>query len=217
MNELHPLGKLIQAAQDREGWSTRDLERAAERKGHSMKHSNFSRLKIEPVIAIKASQIQVLASVLGVTEQAVAMAAIESMGVRLDSTSASLEDSLRNTTDLSNRDQRLILSLAAAMRDTGSGSIGQHDNPRPNNDTAPRLRAVAPTSDTRPGQKTGVPDDLELALDEHGVQQLHGDDATSHARPEQSLAAHHAFETERQKFERLHGERGEENQESPEQ
>ena len=195
MNELHPLGKLIQAAQDREGWSTRDLERAAERKGHSMKHSNFSRLKIEPVIAIKASQIQVLASVLGVSEQAVAMAAIESMGVQLDSTSASLEDSLRNTTDLSNRDQRLILSLAAAMRDTGSGSIGQHDSPRPDNDTPPRLRAVAPEGNPRPGQKTNA------SADEENI-----------AAPRFDLAAHPYFETEHEKFERLHGDRGEENQ-----
>lgn len=192
MNELHPLGKLIQAAQDREGWSTRDLERAAERKGHSMKHSNFSRLKIEPVIAIKASQIQVLASVLGVSEQAVAMAAIESMGVRLDSTSASLEDSLRNTTDLSNRDQRLILSLAAAMRDTGSGNIGQHDSPRPDNDTPPRLRAVAPEGDTRPGQKT-EPD--------HGITELHGDEARNiPIPPREQLAAHPRVKTRREQL-----------------
>lgn len=192
MNELHPLGKLIQAAQDREGWSTRDLERAAERKGHSMKHSNFSRLKIEPVIAIKASQIQVLASVLGVSEQAVAMAAIESMGVQLDSTSASLEDSLRNTTDLSNRDQRLILSLAAAMRDTGSGSIGQHDSPRPDNDTPPRLRAVAPEGDSRPGQKT-EPD--------HGIIELHGDEARAvPVPPREQLAAHPKVKTKREQL-----------------
>ncbi|QEP08768.1 hypothetical protein [Glutamicibacter sp. ZJUTW] len=204
MNELHPLGKLIQAAQDREGWSTRDLERAAERKGHSMKHSNFSRLKIEPVIAIKASQIQVLASVLGVSEQAVAMAAIESMGVQLDSTSASLEDSLRNTTDLSNRDQRLILSLAAAMRDTGSGSIGQDDSPRPDNDTPPRLRAVAPTSNTRPGQKTET---------DYGITELHGDEARNiSVPPREQLAAHPKVKTRREQLDEETSEHHVENQ-----
>lgn len=196
VNELHPLGKLIQTAQDRENWSTRDMERAAERHGYSMKHSNFSRLKIEPVVTIKATQIKVLASVLGVSEQTVAMAAIASMGVDMDSHATTLEDSLRQSTELSTRDRSLILALVSAMQNEDSGSNGQ---PEPETSSAPkppRLRAVAPTSDAGPGQKTGLTE---------------AEDSVT-PPPIEQLAAHFPFETEHEKFERLHGERGEENQ-----
>ncbi|MGO3763513.1 hypothetical protein [Glutamicibacter arilaitensis] len=190
MNELHPLGRLIQAAQDREGWSTRDMERVAERNGYSMKHSNFSRLKIEPVVAIKASQIQVLASVLGVSEQAVAYAAVASMGVQMDAQDASLENSLRYSTDLSVRDQRLVLSLVAAMHDAESGTDGQRSQSQASETSA--LRAMAPEGDPRPGQKTES---------EYGITELHGDEARNiPVPPRERLAAHPKVKTKREQL-----------------
>jgi len=190
VNELHPLGRLIQAAQDREGWSTRDMEKVAERNGYSMKHSNFSRLKIEPVVAIKASQIQVLASVLGVSEQAVAYAAVASMGVQMDSQDASLEDSLRYSTDLSVRDQRLVLSLVSAMQDAESGNNGQRNQHQTNNTSA--LRAVAPASDPSSGQKTGSGNE---------VIELHGGEARDiPVPPREKLAAHPRVKTKREQL-----------------
>ena len=196
VNELHPLGRLIQAAQDREGWSTRDMEKQAERNGYSMKHSNFSRLKIEPVVAIKASQIQVLASVLGVSEQAVAFAAVESMGVNLDTQAATLEDSLRYTTDLSTRDQRLVLSLVTAMRGEKSGTSGQQGKPR--TDTGSTARRLAPAGDSRPGQKTEP---------EYNITELHGHEARSiPVPPREQLAAHPKVKTTREKLDESTGE-----------
>lgn len=196
VNELHPLGKLIQATQDRENWSTRDMERAAERHGYSMKHSNFSRLKIEPVVTIKASQIKVLAAVLGVSEQTVAMAAIASMGIDLDSHAATLEDSLRQATDLSIRDRNLVIALVSAMQNENSESNGQQEPILSSTSTPPRLRAVAPASDAGSGQKTGLTE---------------AEDSVT-PPPIEQLAAHFPFESEHEKFERLHGSRGEENQ-----
>lgn len=202
MNELHPLGRLIQAAQDREGWSTRDMEKQAERNGFSMKHSNFSRLKIEPVVAIKASQIQVLASVLGVSEQAVAFAAVESMGVNLDAQAATLEDSLRYTTDLSTRDQRLILSLVTAMRDEKSGTNGRQGNLR--TDVSSTARRLAPAGDSRSGQKSDLDD---------GVIELHGDEARSiPVPPREQLAAHPKVKTTREQLDEETSEHHVENQ-----
>ncbi|MFJ2318383.1 hypothetical protein ACIOTN_16975 [Glutamicibacter sp. NPDC087661] len=190
VNELHPLGRLIQAAQDREGWSTRDMERVAERNGHSMKHSNFSRLKIEPVVAIKASQIQVLASVLGVSEQAVAYAAVASMGVQMDAQDASLENSLRYSTDLSVRDQRLVLSLVAAMHDAESGINGQRGQSQASETST--LREVAPAGDARPGQKTER---------DYGITELHGEEARSiPVPPLQKLAAHPKVKTKQEQL-----------------
>ncbi|MFK0082754.1 hypothetical protein [Glutamicibacter sp. NPDC090743] len=222
MNELHPLGRLIQAAQDREGWSTRDMERVAERNGYSMKHSNFSRLKIEPVVAIKASQIQVLASVLGVSEQAVAYAAVASMGVQMDAQDASLENSLRYSTDLSVRDQRLVLSLVSAMRDAESGTDGQRSQSQASE--TPALRAVAPEGDPRPGQKMKLPDSPEVAIaklrlkqaieaDEsagYGITERHGDEARSiPVPPRDKLAAHPKVKTKREQLDEETGQSNE--------
>lgn len=202
MNELHPLGKLIQAAQDREGWSTRDLERVAERKGYSMRHSNFSRLKIEPVVAIKATQIRVLASVLGVSEEAVAIAAIASIGAEIDAHASTLEDSLRLSTDLINRDQRLVLALVSAMRNEESGSDGQlHEEQRAaraGNKRARTLRALAPEGDLGAGQKT-EPDG--------SIVEFHGAEAEKYpAPPIEHLAAHPKVKTTRERLDEQTGE-----------
>ena len=218
MNESHPLAQLIQETQDRNGWSTRDLERIADRHGYSMKHSNFSRLKSEPVVAIKASQIRILSKVLGVSEQLIARAAINSMGVDLDATDIGIRDVLRSSNELTSRDRRILLSVIDAMHDDESGTNAEHTQPQTN--TPPRLRAVAPTDHPGQGQKTtpadnsSAGDDIELQLDQLGIKQLHGSEAEEFPVPgEQDLAALKDYETDREKFDRIHGERGEENQE----
>lgn len=214
MNELHPLGEMIQTAQNQNGWSTRDLEREAERHGLSMKHSNFSRLKLEPVIAIKASQIEVLSKVLRRSPQIVAKAAIASMGVDMDSPTHDVPDAIRSSDEFSARDQRILLSVIDAMREDESGTNGQQGKYDPH---PPRpLRSVAPSGDTSQGQKTGAPDDFELMLDQLGVHQLHGEDAKNYPAPADPLAAHQPFETELEKFDREHGERGEDDQDTGE-
>lgn len=190
MNKLHPLGELIQAAQNQNGWSTRDLEREAERHGFSMKHSNFSRLKLEPVIAIKASQIEVLSKVLRRSPQIVAKAAIASMGVDMDSPVRDVSDAIRSSDKFSARDERILLSVIDAMREDESGTNGQQGNQDPH---PPRpLRAVAPTSDTSQGQKTG-PDD--------SIIEFHGAEALEYpAPPIESLAAHPKVKTVREQL-----------------
>lgn len=198
MNELHPLGEMIQAAQNQNGWSTRDLEREAERHGLSMKHSNFSRLKLEPVIAIKASQIEVLSKVLRRSPQIVAKAAIASMGVDMDSPAHDVPDAIRSSDKFSARDQRILLSVIDAMREDESGTNGQQGIQDPN--PLKPLRAVAPTSDTSQGQKT-EPDD--------SIIEFHGAEAEKYpAPPIESLAAHPKVKTVREQLDEQTGERG---------
>lgn len=59
---------------------------------------------------------------------------------------------------------------------------------------------MAPTGDARQGQKIEP---------EGSIIEFHGDEALEYpAPPIESLAAHPKFETEHEKFERQHGERG---------
>lgn len=192
VNEIHPLGELIQEVMDRNAWSLRGLSSRADRLGFKMSHSNFGRLKDEPITSMKGETIKMLAQVLKVPEARVAAAILDSMGVANDGSQDHLDlaDFVRTSSEVSARDQRILLSVIGAMRDDESGSNGQ---PAPaNNDAPPRLRAVAPEGDARPGQKTKPEQSIDISIHD--------------------LAAHPYFETEHEKFERLHGERGEENQ-----
>jgi len=93
-----------------------------------------------------------------------------------------------------------------------------HDNAKidtSDNSTPPRLRSVAPAGDAGPGQKTGPRGyEAEDALDQHGITQISGPDAENiPVPPLEQLAAHPNLKSAREKWEEIHGERGEENQE----
>lgn len=193
---MQTLADLIKSVQDKNGWSDRDLGRRAEKLEIDITTSNFSRLKNRELVSVKGSLIRKLALVLMVPEQKVAQAALASMGLNLEIPEVTVEDAVRNSPDFSIRDQTLIMGLVNAMRDTGSGSDEQQSNSAAPDDTSPRLRAVAPASDPGIGQKTGLTEAEDKVT----------------PPPIEQLAAHFPFETEHEKFERLHGERGEENQ-----
>ncbi|MGP7815384.1 hypothetical protein [Glutamicibacter soli] len=198
MNEIHALGALLQEAMDRNGWSLRALSARADARGFKMSHSNFGRLKDEPVTSMKGETIKMLSQVLQVPESRVAAAALASMNIDLPTVEDQrpLLDLVLSSNELSARDQRILLSVISAMRDDESGTDGQPDPEAPNASKPPRLRAVAPTSDSGAGQKTGLTEAEDKVT----------------PPPIEQLAAHFPFETEHEKFERLHGERGEENQ-----
>lgn len=163
-----------------------------------MSHSNFGRLKDEPVTSMKGETIKMLSQVLQVPESRVAAAALASMNIDLPTVEDQrpLLDLVLSSNELSARDQRILLSVISAMRDDESGTNGQPDPEAASTPKPPRLRAVAPTSDAGPGQKTGLTE---------------AEDSVT-PPPIEQLAAHFPFETEHEKFERLHGERGEESQ-----
>lgn len=198
MNEIHALGALLQEAMDRNGWSLRALSARADARGFKMSHSNFGRLKDEPVTSMKGETIKMLSQVLQVPESRVAAAALASMNIDLPTVEDQrpLLDLVLSSNELSARDQRILLSVISAMRDNESGTDGQPDPEAPKASKPPRLRAVAPASDPSAGQKTGLTEAEDKVT----------------PPPIEQLAAHFPFETEHEKFERLHGERGEENQ-----
>jgi hypothetical protein len=154
VNEMHPLGKLIQASQDRNGWSTRDLQRMAEQRGYNMTHSNFSRLKNEDVVSIKGSIIKLLSEVLGLPETKIARAAMASMGVDLQIDEVAVDEAVRNSDEFSERDRRIITSVLDAMRVTQSETNNEdQDKPETNPPSKPTLRAVGSRREVGQGQK----------------------------------------------------------------
>ncbi|HJX78591.1 hypothetical protein [Glutamicibacter sp.] len=164
-----------------------------------MSHSNFGRLKDEPVSSMKGETIKMLAQVLKVSEAQVADAVLASMGI--DSSAGkeqpALAEFVRTSSEVSDRDQRILLSVIDAMRDKESGTNGQHDNQDPN---PPKpLRAVAPTSDASQGQKTEP---------EGSIIEFHGAEALEYpAPPIESLAAHPKVKTVREQLDEQTDER----------
>jgi hypothetical protein len=139
VNKHHPLGELIQSAQDKNGWSVRDLQRRAEDYGFEMKHSNFSRLKLHEVVTVKGDVIRMLAKVLALPEPMVARAALASMGIDLSATDSTVDEAVRTSTEFSERDRHIIQAVVDAMRsDAGSSTSGTIESKRM--PTNPRTR-----------------------------------------------------------------------------
>lgn len=174
MNDMHSLGRLIASAQERNGWSLRDLAARAEREGYDMSHTSFARLKSTPVTSIKGENITMLALVLKVPVAHVATAALESMGVELDSAlRPSVLDVVQESPDLSTYDQELLSAVLRVMLDRRrTDGHDAHDHPDQHQD---RERGTADRGGARGGdadaeQKTavaGAPADFDLAAHPH--------------------------------------------------
>lgn len=96
---------------------------------------------------------------------------------------------------LSPKSRKAVVEMVRVLVDLEAGHNAERTTTQDNSTRT--LRAVAPTSDTSQGQKT-VPHEA--------------DDETP--PPYELLAAHPYFETEHEKFEREHGKRGEESQDT---
>lgn len=120
MNAPHPLSRLIQSVEDGQGWTDREVSRRIEVAGHKMSHSYIGKLKNHPIQSVTASMVQTLAIGLRVPETVVAKAAMESMGVHIDtSSSAGLDVAIANEPSLTDYDKRLLRSVVKEMRTDG--------------------------------------------------------------------------------------------------
>lgn len=208
MNDMHSLGRLIADAQDRNGWSLRDLQTRAERKGYEMSHTNFGRLKSNPVTSIKGENITMLAAVLQVPVTTVAAAALESMGVVLSAPlQPSVVDVVQTSPDLTEYDQALLTAMLDVMLGRPKADDHDHDqHPTPareraqhddGEDAAPAGRRGAGRRDAGPRQKTS-------AVGQAPARSLNPADY--------DLAAHPPMELTRDRQDREWGDVGEENQ-----
>lgn len=116
MNDMHPLGRLIQGAQDTLGWSNRRLEREAAGKP-GLGKSNIGKIKTQPVVSLKADTIKSLSEVLRVPVYQLVGAALESMDLpALGEKDPSLEDAVRTDYELTEHDRRILLAVLREMR-----------------------------------------------------------------------------------------------------
>lgn len=190
MNKLHPLGKLIQDAMDRNDWSLRELERRSSAAGHRMSHTNLGRIKDEPVTSIKGDVIKLLSQILNLPERAVAAAALESMGVehtRAAHTNT-LQQAVRTSQEISEYDQELLEALITVMK---KRATHVHEN-EPESDDLRARRAGRSRQVIGSGQKN--------------------DSATIARPPLESLAAHPYFELQAERTDREFETLGEESQ-----
>jgi hypothetical protein len=133
VNERHPLGRLIESIQHQNGWSDRDLQDRADRLGLDMSKSNFSRIKNNPVKAVRGSFIRELSSVLGVPQRVVSDAALASMGVEVSSDPGKAEEAIQRDVSIPGHDRRLMLALLKAMRQESQDDrhVTQEQEPGP--------------------------------------------------------------------------------------
>lgn len=182
---MHELGRYLQSEIDRRGWTIAELARRASisrQTLYSLINDNRDLMDQTP----QRKTVNAIADALGVNPIEILTASAKALGVPVET--QPLSDNLDHLSD-----QQILLELATRL----SRSKGQGNESTPTSTPKPlRLRAVAPASDSGPGQKTGLTEAEDKVT----------------PPPIEQLAAHFPFETEHEKFERLHGERGEENQ-----
>lgn len=219
MNEIHPLGSLIQEALDRNGWSLRHLSKRAADAGSPMSHTNLGRIKDEPVISIKADTIRLLAKILNVSESRVAQAALDSMGISHAGTQdPSIEDVVRTSTEISAYDQQLLTAMLAIMRSNKGESNDDQEQPEANPSGERSSREAGGGGGVVSGQKTGrgqPPWGPSTSFREFAAAKRA--ERENQVPPIESLAAHPNFKRDRDRFDEAHGEAGEESQLGPDQ
>lgn len=190
---MHELGRYLQRKLDDHGWTVSELIRRTGLSRQTVYNLiNDTREHMDQTPQRKT--VNGLAKALGVSPIEILTVSAQALGVPVEALPP--ENSLSTASD-----QQILMELAARLsRSKGQGSDEASSDPdtgTPSSDGAARhLRSVAPTSDPRPGQKTGLTE---------------AEDSVT-PPPIEQLAAHFPFETEHEKFERLHGSRGEENQ-----
>lgn len=149
MNAPHPLSHLIQSIEDGQGWTDRELSRRINNAGHAMSHSYIGKLKNHPIQSVTAPMVRALAAGLGISETVVAIAALESMGVHIDtSREAGLDVAISTENSLTDYDKRLLRAVVKEMRTDGEHH-GRSDQTRDNSRARVPREALADGATTR--------------------------------------------------------------------
>lgn len=162
MNELSPLGRLIQAAQDDLGWSNRELERqAGDTRG--LGKSNIGKLKKGTFEGVRAPVLKALATLIRVPEIQVVQAALETLDLKYTSDEpATLEDAVAADRSITERDKRILLAAVTEMK--VSERHDREEEQEPGQETRrPQHSSPHRTEDGSTPQRSGAPirDDLE--------------------------------------------------------
>jgi len=116
VNTSSTLGSLIQERRSSNGWSYRDLESRSPA-GTGLNKSRWGELARDEVKTFSGDQLRGIAVALGLPEHIVGRAALASMGLTADTSSArTLEDAVRTEYQLTDHDRRILLAVVRAMR-----------------------------------------------------------------------------------------------------
>ncbi|WP_461634985.1 hypothetical protein [Glutamicibacter soli] len=201
-NEQPSLRDIAQRASDRFGGARgRSLDREAKRLGLTLSYTT-----VDKILAGKYTSRPTKATLEALSQMAQVPLSTVYEAANMTMPMRPLAEQLPPEVDTLKADQRrIVIDLARQfvkqnkheqeLRKQLEEATHAHteDSPTPKR---PTLRAVAPASDSGTGQKTGLTEAEDKVT----------------PPPIEQLAAHFPFETEHEKFERLHGERGEENQ-----
>lgn len=200
VNETETLKGLIEMAIERHQTSARQLAFKAQEAGFKIVYTTINQIR-NGIYKSKPSEVTLKAiAYLAGVEESVAFAAA---GQPVPG--PPLADELPPGADhLSPKSRKAVVEMVRVLVDLEAGNNAQR-NPE-SNDKPPRLRAVAPEGDSRPGQKTEP---------EHGITELHGDEARNiPVPPREQLAAHPSVKTRREELDGQTGECDVENRES---
>jgi len=178
---MHELGRYLQRKLDDHGWTVSELIRRSQlsrQTVYNLLTDNRDYMDQTP----QRKTVNGLAQALGVTPTEILTVSAQALGVPIKALPP--ENALSSASD-----QQIIMELAARLsrsKDHGNAS------PDTTTDISRQLHAVAPTSDPSPGQKTDP---------EHGITEIHGQEARDiPVPPREKLAAHPPVKTRREQL-----------------
>ena len=190
------LRELIEQAVTKRDASVRRLTQLAQDKGYKVNHTTIGQLRngSYKYDAPSTDTIRAIAYLAGVDESVAFTAAGQPVP------GPPLADELPPGADnLSPKSRKAVVDMVRVLVDLESSNNAERTQPEA--DTKPTLRAVAPTSNPRTGQKNDA--------DEYGITEIHGDATKDYpAPPIESLAAHPKTKTIRELLDEETGERG---------
>lgn len=178
---MHELGRYLQRKLDSHGWTVSELIRRTGLSRQTVYNLlNDTREHMDQTPQRKT--VNGLADALGVSPIEILTVSAQALGVPIEALPP--ESALSTATN-----RQILTELASRL---SRSEVQDHESTTSNSNESRKLRAVAPTSDTSQGQKTG-PDD--------SIIEFHGAEAEKYpAPPIESLAAHPKVKTRREQL-----------------
>lgn len=159
MNTSSTLGSLIQERRNSNGWSYRDLESRSPA-GTGLNKSRWGELARDEVKTFSGDQLRGIAVALGLPEHIVGRAALASMGLTADTSSArTLEDAVRTEYQLTDHDRRILLAVVRAMRTESAHEPEPQDQEQEPRTEAGGAQPTQPSPMNRAGESPAEVDD----------------------------------------------------------
>jgi hypothetical protein len=123
MSDRTPLRELYDSVTKANGWSSRDVEKRVEARGGKLSKSRIGQIvNAWPLDSITAGAIHSLALGLGVSPERVAIAAVQSMGFRVQVDGLTPAEAIMRDENLSDDVRRSLLAILSAAGEQRKGT-----------------------------------------------------------------------------------------------